>query len=131
MPRVLVVDDDRVQLELRRVVLTAEGYQVLLAATPSQAIEQLRQGCDLLMMDLRFLNSSGMPDAREGLALIRKIRAIDSRVPILVLSGWPDDIEGSPEQKMVSQVMPKPVPTRVLLAALAALRRGKGSVPGD
>jgi CheY-like chemotaxis protein len=121
MSRILVVDDDATQLELRKVVLEASGFEVVLAIQPSGALEQLQRGCDLVMMDLRFVNRAGVPDPQEGLALIRGIRQLNARVPVLVLAGWPDDIHGTPEARMVSQVMMKPVPTRDLLSAIAGL----------
>jgi hypothetical protein len=40
---------------------------------------------------------------------------------LVVLSGWPDDLYGTPEEKMVSRVMLKPVPSQALLAAIAEL----------
>ena len=92
-----------------------------MALEPSGALEQLDRGWDLLIMDLRFLNCAGVADPREGLALIRRIRERGSKIPVVVLSGWPDDLYGRPEERMVSRVMPKPVPTRDLLAAIAEL----------
>src|SRR5579863_7445214 len=111
MSRILVADDDPAQLDVRRLMLQASGYDVLLAMEPSDALAQLKRGCDLLIMDLRFLNCAGVPDPREGLALIRRIRELGNEVPVVVLSGWPDDLYGSPEEKMVSRVMLKPVPS--------------------
>src|SRR5580700_3153892 len=123
MSRILMADDDAIQLGLRRMVLEAAGHEVVLALEPSGALEQLDEGWDLLIMDLRFLNCAGVPDAREGLALIRRIRERGSEVPVVVLSGWPDDLYGQPEEKMVSRVMIKPVPARALLAAVKELVR--------
>jgi len=105
---------------MRSLALRRAGHEVALAFDPPSALQQLHN-CDLLIMDLRFLNGAGLPDYREGLALIREIRASGSQVPVLVLSGWPDDLYGEPEEKMVSRVMLKPVPTRDLLATIAAL----------
>lgn len=121
MSRILVADDDANQLNLRRIVLESAGHEVVLALEPSGALEQLDRGWDLLIMDLRFLNCAGVADPREGLALIRRIRERGSKIPVVVLSGWPDDLFGRPEERMVSRVMAKPVPTRDLLAAIAEL----------
>ena len=121
MSRILVADDDAIQLDLRRLLLEAAGHEVVLALEPSGALEQLDRGWDLLIMDLRFLNCAGVPDPREGLALIRRIRELGNQVPVVVLSGWPEDLYGQPEEKLVSRVMVKPVPARALLAAIAEL----------
>jgi CheY-like chemotaxis protein len=123
MFRILVADDDVAQLNVRRQMLQAFGYEVALALEPSSVLDELHRGCDLLIMDLRFLNCAGLPDPREGLALIRRIRELGNTVPVMVLSGWPDDLYGMPEEKMVSRVMLKPVPSQALLAAIAELVR--------
>jgi hypothetical protein len=72
-------------------------------------------------MDLRFPNASGIPDAAEGLALIRCIRDSGYRAPVIVLSGWPDDLWGQPEEQLVSRIMVKPVKPAVLMEAIEDL----------
>ncbi|MBZ5620703.1 MAG: response regulator [Acidobacteriia bacterium] len=121
MSRILVADDDVMQLDLRKQVLESVGHEVSVALEPSGTLRLLERGWDLLITDLRFLNGAGEPDPREGLALIRRIREQGSGVPVVVLSGWPEDLYGQPEEKMVSRVLVKPVPTRELLAAIAEL----------
>lgn len=121
MSRILIADDDAIQLKLRLRVLESAGHEVSLAFDPSEALHQLERGSDLLIMDLRFLNRAGEADSAEGLALIRRIRAMGSVVPVVVLSGWPEDLYGRPEEGMVSRVMVKPVATHELLAAIAEL----------
>jgi CheY-like chemotaxis protein len=120
MCRILVAEDDAVQLRMRSLALKGAGHDVALVCDPASALRQLHD-CDLLIMDLRFLNCDGVGDYREGLALIRRIREAGSQVPVLVLSGWPDDLYGEPEEKMVSRVMMKPVPIRDLLAVIEEL----------
>ncbi len=119
MARILIADDDPDVLELHRMVLEAQGHQVVLANGPFAALRRLeRDGVDLIVMDLRFPDAAGHSDVREGLALIRGIAC---RAPVIVLSGWPDEIYGRPEERMVSRIMAKPVPPRDLLAAVAEL----------
>ena len=121
MSRILLADDDVVQLKLRLRMLEAAGHEVSMATGPSETLWQLEQSWDLLIMDLRFLNGTGQADYREGLSLIRRIREMGNGVPVVVLSGWPDDLYGQPEEKMVSRVMLKPVASRELLATVAEL----------
>jgi CheY-like chemotaxis protein len=116
-----MADDDMVQLRLWRLVLETAGHEVQLALEPSGVLGQLDRAWDLLILDLGFLNCAGVPDYREGLALIRRVRELGIGVPVVVLSGWPDDLHGKPEEKMVSRVMAKPVQPRALLAAIAEL----------
>jgi hypothetical protein len=47
---------------------------------------------------------------------------------VIVISGWPEDLSGTPEERMVSRVMQKPVAIESLLGAIAELATG-GSAP--
>jgi len=120
MPRVLVAADDAAQLDLRCRLLEAGGHQASAAFCPSEALRQLA-AADVVVMDLRFPNAQGRDDPAVGLALIRDIRAAGCRVPVIVLSGWPADLEGLPEEQLVSRVFAKPVGMHNLLQAIAEL----------
>ena len=88
----------------------AAGHEVAVALGPAEALRQAAPGwAQLIMIDLRFLNAAGEPDRRAGLAPTRRLREQSARVPLVVLSGWPDDLYG------------KPVPTRELLEAIEQL----------
>jgi CheY-like chemotaxis protein len=116
MPRILVADDDAMQLDLRKMVLEAAGHEVYLAYSVRTALRTLRErGADLVILDLRFPGAEGRPDAREGLALIRAIHEADAATPMLVLSGWPEDIDGQPESGLVRRVLTKPVKPSALM----------------
>ncbi len=122
MSRILVTDDDPVQLELRKLLLEGAGHEVALACDSSATLRELeRERPDVLIMDLRLVNVGGEPDCREGLDLIRRIRELDGRVPVVVLSGWPEELYGAPEEQMVSRVMVKPVGSRELLDLIEEL----------
>ena len=118
MYRILAADDDPLQLELRKTVLESAGHAVVTALSVRATTREIERGkVDLVVMDLRFPNVEGQSDCREGMRLIRHIRELDGAVPIIVLSGWPEDLEGQPEEKMVSRVLLKPVAPKALLAA--------------
>jgi CheY-like chemotaxis protein len=124
MHRILAADDDMLQLELRKRLFEGAGHEVVAALTTQQTAREMKRGAiDLVVMDLRFPNAEGKADCREGLQLIRWIREMDSRVPILVLSGAPQELEGKPEEQMVSRVIMKPVKAEVLLRAARELLR--------
>lgn len=65
-----------------------------------------------VVLDLR------LPDAEDGLALIREFRAASPELNIVVLSGWPADIEGRSEAALVDRILAKPVRSEVLLGAI-------------
>ena len=120
MSRILVVDDDVVQLNLYAQLLEIAGYRVEIALTASQT-ERRIAGVDLVIMDLRLPNALGEADSLEGMALIRRIRDLGYRGPVIVLSGWPDDLYGRPEEELVSRILAKPVGTRELLNTIRGL----------
>jgi two-component system NtrC family response regulator len=122
MSRILLADDDVMQLDLRKLVLESAGHEVAVAFSPRQALRKLeRWAPELVIVDLCFINAAGDQDAAEGLALIRGIREQGCQAPVMVLSGWPDELYGQPEERMVSRVMLKPVDSEDLIEAVAAL----------
>jgi CheY-like chemotaxis protein len=111
-------DDDAEQRDLFRILLEGAGHEVVSAATAAEVLGQLERGAvDLLIVDLRF------PRCEDGLALIRSVRELGCRGPILLLSGWPDEIHGRPEEEMVTRILVKPVPVPELLREIAELAR--------
>jgi DNA-binding response OmpR family regulator len=102
MARILVADDDNEQLVMQRKVLEELNYEVVTAASPAEALAEIaRRSPDLTIIDL------GLPQPADGLALIRQLREAGHKMPIILLSGWPDDVYGSPEEQMVSRVLMK------------------------
>ena len=126
MARILLADDDTPQLQLRARLLEAGGHEVSLAGHISAVIPYLATS-QVVIIDLRFPNSQGQPDAAEGLKLIRQIRESGCRAPVIVISGWPEDLSGTPEERMVSRVMQKPVAIESLLGAIAELVIGNSA----
>lgn len=116
VPRILLVDDDPDQLELRRLIFEREGYEAPTAATIEDAVRAFRESKpEAVLMDLR------LPDVERGLQLIRALRNIDSTTPICVLSGWTPDLEAAPERKLVQRVLQKPVRSETLVNLARAL----------
>jgi CheY-like chemotaxis protein len=114
MARLLLVEDEAAHLNLWRAALANSGHRVEIAQTAEQAIEQLAPPPDLLIMDLR------LPELKDGLRLIRKAGESGS-IRMLVLSGWPDDLELLPERKLVHRILVKPVKVPALLIAISEL----------
>lgn len=114
MARILIADDDTDQLTVNSELLESGGHTVAIAWAASQVLGQAER-VDLILMDLR------MPEAEDGMALIRSLRESGFLKPVIVVSGWPEEIYGQPEEGMVSLVLLKPVPAAKLLAAVANL----------
>ncbi|MBK5294347.1 MAG: response regulator [Acidobacteriia bacterium] len=116
MPRILLVDDDPDQLEIRKLILEGEGHQVATSSSRLDALSGFLESTpDVVVMDLR------LPGAVDGLQLIRELHAANHQVRIVVLSGWPADLTGKPEEALVLQVIQKPVKSHLLLRILGPL----------
>jgi DNA-binding response OmpR family regulator len=115
MGRLLLVDDDPAGLALRKLILERAGHQVF-SATDVDSARALffESGPETVVLDLR------LPESKDGLALIRDFRGASPSVRIIVLSGWTPDLEGQPEEKMVDQLLSKPVPSAYLVSVIGA-----------
>jgi PAS domain S-box-containing protein len=87
-PTVLVVEDNDDVRELAEQVLEMEGYAVQSAASGEQAMDLLRQDAraDLLFTDVI------MPGGMNGLALVEQARALRPGLPVLVTTGYMDEL---------------------------------------
>jgi len=114
MRRILLVDDDPDQLEIRKLIIHRAGHRVAIATNALDALTVFDAGrYDTVILDLR------LPTPEEGLSLIRALRERSETVRLLVISGWPADIERQPERHLVQEVMAKPVKSAGLLKKLA------------
>ncbi|MBI3682920.1 MAG: response regulator [Acidobacteria bacterium] len=116
MARLLLVDDDGDQLEVRRLLLEHSGHAVLSAGSAAEAMHLVdHEALELIVMDLR------LPRTEDGLALIRHIRQQTPAARIVVLSGWTSDVADLPEASMIDHLMLKPVRSHQLLRLVARL----------
>jgi CheY-like chemotaxis protein len=89
MPTILAVDDNRIALMSRRLLLESAGYTVVVASDAAEAVDIVhRQAVDLVLMDY-YLPSGNGSEAR------REMKIAQPAMPILVLSGvteLPEDL---------------------------------------
>lgn len=85
-PRILVIDDSELTLRMTREALEEEGFDVDVASTLAELeAHSLRHTPDLFLVDVK------MPETL-GDELVSRLRRTAPRpVPILLLSGLPDD----------------------------------------
>jgi two-component system cell cycle response regulator DivK len=80
--RVLVAEDDPMNMKLARDLLTIDGHEVLEATDGAQAVELARrERPDLILMDIQMPEMNGLEAARE----LRSDEATAS-IPIVALS---------------------------------------------
>jgi CheY-like chemotaxis protein len=115
---ILIVDDNRVNLKLARVLLVSEGYEVRTASDAEEAMTVLGDFQPrLILMDIQL---PGM----DGLELTRRLKA-DSRtngVAILAVTAYA--MKGDEEKALAAGCdgyMAKPIETRRLLEQVAFL----------
>ena len=75
-PRILVVDDERSMRDMLRIVLTRDGYDVVVAKNGTEGIERLNaEPFDLLLSDIRMPDLSGVDVLRAAREINREIVA--------------------------------------------------------
>jgi len=116
--RVLVTDDEPDVRKLVRMVLTKAGYDVLEAEDGAKAIEVLNTGENRLMLDV-IICDIRMPKIN-GMEAIAYFRREYPRVPLIVLTGFPDtDMATTLLRQGVTDYLVKPVEAETLKASVA------------
>jgi PAS domain S-box-containing protein len=87
-PSVLVVEDNDDVRELAVSVLGLAGYVVLSAASGEQALELLEGGAEVSLLFTDVI----MPGGMNGLELIEKAHRLHPGLPVLVTTGYMDDL---------------------------------------
>ena len=84
--KIVVVDDEEIVLRSCRKVLEAEGFEVLMATSVDDALDTIDTQNEptpfLLLIDVK------MP-VRDGMQLMRIVKARRPDLPIIVMSGYP------------------------------------------
>ena len=114
--RVLVIDDDELQLALTRTLLTEAGYAVTSTADGPQGIDIYREERpDLVLLDL------GLP-SMSGISVLQAIRAIDARARVIVLTGYASrESADEARQNGAMDFIEKTVSQEVLLEKIRAV----------
>ncbi len=121
--RVLVVDDEPDVRRVIRMSLEKSGYDVLEADNGEQAITEINQGENPLLLDV-IITDIRMPKIN-GVETIQYFQQQYPRVPIIVLTGFPDvEMASGFLKKGVVDYLVKPVEkekiTNAVTKAMAA-----------
>src|SRR5215210_2043011 len=85
--RILVADDQVDILDAFKLLLTDEGYEVVAARSPGEALERLEeQDFDVAILDLNYTRDT--TSGQEGLDLMERIRVLDPTLPVLLVTAW-------------------------------------------
>ena len=115
--RVLIVDDEPDIRKVVRMTLQKAGYEVLEAEDGEKAIEVINSGENRLLLDVVICDIR-MPKVN-GIEAITYFRRNYPRVPLIVLTGFPDtDMATSLLREGVVDYLVKPVEGDKLKAAV-------------
>jgi DNA-binding NtrC family response regulator len=130
--RILIADDQRDVLEALRILLKGESHQTDAVTSLAGIFNALeKKDYSLLMMDLNYTRDT--TSGQEGLEVIPKIQAIDSTLPIVVMTAWATiDLAVEAMKRGARDFVPKPWDNERLLTIVrtqselaGALRRGR------
>jgi DNA-binding response OmpR family regulator len=118
---ILIVDDEPDIFWIMEHLLKQEGFVLTRALNGQEALAAMgNKHFELVLLDAK------LPDI-EGLALAKKIKGIDSDVPIVLISGYlgKDDeiVEGSLAGGLISEYFSKPFQHTAILNAVKTILR--------
>ncbi|MFJ6216814.1 response regulator [Streptomyces sp. NPDC092296] len=125
MTRVLVVEDEESFSDALSYMLRKEGFEVAVAATGPDALEQFeRNGADLVLLDLML---PGLP----GTEVCRQLRTRSS-VPVIMVTAKDSEIDKVVGLEIgADDYVTKPYSTRELVARIRAVLRRRGEEGGS
>src|SRR5579864_1474803 len=86
-PRVLAADDQQHILEALELLLKPQGYKVDAVRSPELVRESLASATyDAVLIDLNYTRDT--TSGQEGLGLLSEIVALDSSLPVIVMTAW-------------------------------------------
>lgn len=128
MAKILVIDDCETTLELLVTRLEMDGHEVMPTASGRQALALFAcDAFDLIITDVY------MPDV-DGLEILKELRTMDARIPIIAISANGLSIDMFPVAKSLGAfaTVAKPIDFALLSAAIGdALERHRAAVQSD
>jgi DNA-binding response OmpR family regulator len=115
--RILIADDDTSVRRMVARVLESSGYDVFVSETGSLCLASFNAAQpDLVVLDLK-------DPQPEGWETFEQMRRLDRVVPIIIITGWPNQQE-SALRRGAALVMEKPLDLPRLLASVEELIAG-------
>jgi len=130
-PLILVVDDSHEAAAMAAETIQDVGYRVVVAHSAEEALERFDEaqadgdGFKLVFSDVI------MPGGANGITLAEKVRERDPEVPVLLTTGYNDEMAIDGPQPQAMDVLGKPFRrTELIDRVQSALRRGARTGPG-
>jgi DNA-binding NtrC family response regulator len=85
--RILIADDQPDVLEALRLLLKTEGHQIEAVKSPAAVLKAVEaREFALVLVDLNYARDT--TSGQEGLELLKKLQALDSTLPVVVMTAW-------------------------------------------
>ena len=119
-PRILAADDQQHILEAIELLLKPQGYEVDVVRSPELARDALASSSyDAVLIDLNYTRDT--TSGQEGLGLLSDIVAMDSTLPVIVMTAWGNvDLAVEAMRRGARDFIQKPWENERLLAILRA-----------
>ena len=126
MERLLIIDDDVELCALVRENIESEGFEVEAVHEPEQGLARVRSGLyALLILDVMLPGMSGFE-------VLRKIRAVPSAIPVLLLTARGDEVDRIVGLELgADDYLGKPFHPRELVARIRAILRRTRNAPEE
>src|SRR5438046_6179021 len=86
-PRILIADDQVHVLDALALLLKNEGFVTEAVSSPRAVMEAVEaRAFDILLLDLNYARDT--TSGGEGLELLSRIQAIDSSLPVVLMTAW-------------------------------------------
>jgi len=123
MGTILIVDDDKMVVDMERLMLQLQGYAVVAETDPVRALERFRSQPDFFDLVITDLEMPSM----SGIDFSRKLKAVLPAIPIILLTGSCDARRKENALSMGIVVVGKPLERRALCQAIEEILRNRGA----
>ncbi|ACL61020.1 PAS/PAC sensor hybrid histidine kinase [Methylobacterium nodulans ORS 2060] len=129
-PLILVVDDSREAAAMAGEALQEVGYRVVIAHSAEEALRRFDEAAASGDAFRLVFSDVIMPGGTNGIVLAEQVRSRDPGVPILLTTGYNDEMAIDTPQPQAMDVLGKPYRRSELIDRVqAALRRGARTGP--
>jgi len=128
VPKILIVDDESRVRELLRKALVTEGYEVASVPSAEESLELIfQESFDLFLLDIRLAGED-----ESGIALLKKVRAYQKKVPIVIYSAViTPEIEKEAREHGANEVLSKDIDVLQLVAQIGKIIKAQRRLTVD
>jgi DNA-binding NtrC family response regulator len=113
LSRILLIDDDPLQLRVREAVLRDAGMEVYVATTAESALALLKSQVG---NSIGLVVTDHIMPGCSGAIFVRALREVKPEIPVMVVSGMPEAEDEYQDMDIVFRAKPFPPPQMIALA---------------